>query len=111
MLVLKKLLNGLTMNKITIIIDAKEHRQIVLVWSLYSEILFEFIIILLYYYIIIIIYFLRSSNYFYMLKIFYVFIICLSIKHVKTIILGQKIDQGNIIEFLQKKTIKLAMVC
>ena len=50
MLVLKKLLNGLTMNKITIIIDAKEHRQIVLVWSLYSEILFEFIIILLYYY-------------------------------------------------------------
>lgn len=38
MLVLKKLLNGLTMNKITIIIDAKEHRQIVLVWSLYSEI-------------------------------------------------------------------------
>uniref|UniRef100_A0A6C0IHC3 Uncharacterized protein n=1 Tax=viral metagenome TaxID=1070528 RepID=A0A6C0IHC3_9ZZZZ len=36
--VLKKLLNGLSMNKITIIIDTKEQRQIVLVWSLYPEI-------------------------------------------------------------------------
>ena len=36
--VLKKLLNGLIMNKITIMIEAKEQRQIVLVWSLYPEI-------------------------------------------------------------------------
>jgi hypothetical protein len=36
--VLKKLLNGLSMNNITIIIDTKEQRQIVLVWSLYPEI-------------------------------------------------------------------------
>jgi hypothetical protein len=51
--VLNKLLNGLSMNKSTIIIDTKEQRQIVLVWSLYSEIWLEFIIILLYNYIII----------------------------------------------------------
>ncbi len=36
--VLNKLLNGLIMNNITIIIDVKEQRQIVLVWSLYPEI-------------------------------------------------------------------------
>jgi hypothetical protein len=35
--VLNKLLNGLIMNKITIIIDVKEQRQIVLVSSLYPE--------------------------------------------------------------------------
>ena len=36
--VLKKLLNGLNINNITIIIDVKEQRHIVLVWSLYPEI-------------------------------------------------------------------------
>ena len=50
--VLKKLLNGLSMNKITIMIDIKEQRQIVLVWSLYAEICVGVIII-----IILIIYF------------------------------------------------------
>ena len=50
--VLKKLLNGLSINKITIMIDRKEQRQIVLVWSLYPEISVVFIII-----IILIIYF------------------------------------------------------
>jgi hypothetical protein len=50
--VLNKLLNGLSMNNITIMIDTKEQRQIVLVWSLYPEISVVVIII-----IIIIIYF------------------------------------------------------
>jgi hypothetical protein len=36
--VLKKLLNGLSINNITIMIEAKEQRHIVLVWSLYPEI-------------------------------------------------------------------------